>query len=64
TPTRTVTPSAPAELLLTVSWPPGTLAGTRGPETNDTLALELELEVDANTLADVTVVVAPPLEDW
>jgi len=38
------------------------LAGTRGPETNETLAFELE--ADAATLADVTVVVEPPLEDW
>jgi len=56
------TPNAPAELLLTVSWPPGAFAGTRGPETNDTLAFELE--ADAATLADVTVLVEPPPEDW
>jgi len=58
----TATPSAPAELPLNVSWPPAALAGTRGPATNDTLAFELE--VDAATLPDVTVVAEPPADDW
>jgi len=58
----TATPSAPAELLLHVAWPPGAFAGILGPEAKDTLTFELE--ADAATVADVTVVVEPPIEDW
>ena len=54
--------SAPAELLLlTVRWPPGALAGTGVPETNDTLAFELDSA--AAVAADTATTVAPSRVD-
>jgi len=54
--------NAPPELLVTVTWPPGALAGILGPDTKPTLTFELE--ADATTREDVTVVVEPPPDDW
>ena len=53
--------SVPAELLLTVRCPPGALAGTGVPETNDTLAFELDTA--AAVAADIATTVAPSRDD-
>jgi hypothetical protein len=58
----TTTANAPAESPLNLSWPPGALARTLGPETNDALAFE-NFALPA-TEAEVTVFVEPPLKDW
>jgi len=58
---RMIPASAPAEPLLTVTWPPGALAGTAVPDTTDTLAFELD--DDAATPADITTSPAPSPDD-